>query len=300
MVLSRCLLSLSVAAALIPAIRTSAEAQGTEPADTRSAAQVEDDGDGGGSRSGWRAVTGLRLEQWIAPARDHLRFDVRLSLPEMALGRHVSIETFNWERLDVAEGRSERGDNGTVYQLLGARYRRESGGHAFFIGAHALSWSGHARPLVPWVGLRLGERGGMSIAAEGHLLGLGPHAGEMRSPLDEADFTIAVDGPRIGACRIGARGRARDVHHPDRHQREQMISLGVEFGWGRRRMFVGVGIQHQFRRAAADADDDPTTMPPPISADRMPPAASRVNVESTAVMLHLDAETPLPRSLLGP
>jgi len=297
-VLLRALLFVSFAAGLIPATTTRAEAQATEPAVQLPAAQLEDGGKGVGFGAGWRPVTGLRLEQWIAPARDHLRFDVRLSLPEMGLGEHVSIETFKWERLDVAEGRSSRGDNGTVYHLLGARYRHESDGFAFYIGAHSLTWSGHARALVPWIGLRVGERGHMSFAAEAHLLGLGPHAGDMRSPLDEADFTVAADGPRIGPCRIGARGRARDLRHPDRHQREQMASVGVEFAWGRRRMFVGVGIQHQSRRAVAQPAAGSTDMPP--STALMQPAASPMDLDATAVMLHLDAETPLPRSLVGP
>jgi hypothetical protein len=239
-------------------------------------------------------VTGLRVEQWIAPVSDHLRFDVRLTLPEMALGERFSIETFKWERLDVAEGRSERGDNGTVYQLLGARYRNDAGPYAFFIGTHLFTWSGRVRPLVPWLGLRLGEANGPSLSIEAHLLGVGPRGGELLSPLDDADILVAIDGPRIGACRLAARGRARDVRHPDRHQREQMMSLGLEFTWGKRTLFLGLGVQHEFRRAAADDADLPMT------ADRMQPAATPVNRESTAVMLHLDAETPLPRSLLGP
>src|SRR5262245_29524657 len=135
-VLFRSLFSLCVAAVLVPATLTTAEAQRTvRQEDAPRGVEVEDGGGGGESGEGWRALTGLRLEQWIAPAGDHLRFDVRLTLPEMALGKHFSIETFSWERLDVAEEDSERRDDGAVYHLVGARYRQEAGGHAFFVGA---------------------------------------------------------------------------------------------------------------------------------------------------------------------
>jgi hypothetical protein len=253
--------------------------------------QVQDGGDGVGPVRGWRAITGLRLEQWIAPVADHLRLDVRLTLPEMALGERFSIETFNWERLDVAESRAERGESGTVYHLLGARYRREAGSYAFFVGAHAFSWSGHGRPLTPWLGVRIGEAEGPSIAAEARLLGFGPAGGELLSPLDDADIALSVDGPRLGSLRLAARGRARDVRHPDRHQREQMMSVGLEFEWNKRRLFLGVGVQHQMRGAAVVDDPMPT-------ANRM--EGLPAPIESTAVLLHLDAETPLPRSLLAP
>jgi len=245
------------------------------------------DGGGVGPIRGWHVLNGLRVEQWIAPVDDHLRFDVRLRLPEMALGDHFSVELFNWERLDVAEGRSESGDNGTVYHLLGARYRRDAGAYAFFLGAHALTWSGHGRPLRPWLGMRLGESDGPSIAIEADLLGLGPQGGELLSPLDDADISVAIEGPRIGRVRLGARGRARDVRHPDRHQREQMASVGVQLNWGRRRLFIGVGLQHEVRGAAQAIDPAGAPM-----ADQMDTAFPAL--ESTAVMLHLDAETPMP------
>jgi hypothetical protein len=74
-----------------------------------------------------------------------------------------------------------------------------------------------------------------------------------------------------------------------------MVSLGLEFEWGEKRLFLGIGIQHQMRRAMVE---EIANAP---SADRMEtiatPGARR---ESTAVMLHLDAETPLPRSLVAP
>lgn len=253
--------------------------------------QVQDGGDGVGPARGWRAITGLRLEQWIAPATDHLRLDVRLTLPEMALGERFSIETFNWERLDVAEGREERGESGTIYHLLGARYRREADRYAFFVGAHVFSWSGHGRPLTPWLGVRLGQADGPSIAADARLLGFGPAGGELLSPLDDADIAISMDGPRFGSHRLAARGRLRDARHPDRHQREQMISVGLEFEWNKRRLFLGLGIQHQVRGVPVVDDPMPT-------ANRMEGLPEPV--ESTAVLLHLDAETPLPRSLLAP
>jgi len=257
-------------------------------------AEVEDGQHGDGSTGGWRAVSGLRLEQWIAPVDDHLRFDVRLHLPEMGLGERFSVQTFDWERLDVAEGRSDKGESGTVYHLLGARYRHETDSHGFFVGAHALTWSGHGRPLTPWLGLRIGGVDGMSVTAEANLLGLGPLGGELLSPLDDADITFAANGPRIGACRIGARGRLRDVRHPDRHQREQMISVGVEFSWARRKLFLGAGLQHEMRHPPADAAGGAAP-----AADRMEPAGASAEIRSTAVMFHLDAETPLPRSLVG-
>jgi hypothetical protein len=273
-VLFRCFVSASIAAVLSTPLQASAQ--------TLQPGGVEDRGPDATHHRGWHALTGLRVEQWIAPTDDHLRFDVRVRLPEMALGEHFSVETFNWERLDVAEGRSGRNGSGTVYHLLGARYRRDAGPYAFFVGAHLLSWSGRGRPVTPWLGLRLGEADGMAIESEVHLLGLGPH-GEVQSPLDDADITVAVDGPMLGACRLGARGRARDVRHPDRHQREQMMSLGVEFDTGRRRLFLGLGVQHQMRRAVAP--DAPT-------ADRMLPAPVGY-IDTTAIMLHLDAETAL-------
>ena len=245
----------------------------------------------GGPDAGWHVASGLRLEQWIAPAGDHLRFDVRLHLPEMALGKHLSVATFAWERLDVAEG-AGRGESGTVYQLLGTRYRREADAYGYFVGAHVLTWSGHGRPVTPWLGLRLGPRDGPSISAEASLLGLGPQGGELLSPLDDADIGVAIEGPRIGPCQIEARGRVRDVIQPDRHQREHTAALGVELAWGQRRVFLGVGLQH-LRRAAAR---DPGDMPGGPAMDP-PPLAGRI--ESTAVMLQIDAETPLPRSLLS-
>jgi hypothetical protein len=283
----RLLLLLPVAAFLAAPTEAGAQA---ESGDTPTRGTLEDRMGGAGEGRGWRALTGLRLEQWIAPVDDHLRFDVRLTLPEMAFGERFSVETFKWERLDVAEGRSERGENGTVYHLLGARYRRDTDMVGFFVGAHAFTWSGHGRPVTPWLGLRVGDVDVLAVSAEARLLGLGPLGGELMSPLDDADITVAVDGPPLGRCRIGLRGRLRDVRHPDRHQHEQMASLGVELGWGKRRVFVGFGIQHQSRSPIAPAD---AAVPMP---DRMDVAAAE-RTEGTAVMLHLDAETPLPRSL---
>jgi hypothetical protein len=279
---------LSRALAALPLVALLAKVASAEPPREGT---VHDGGEGASRARGWRAITGLRLEQWIAPVADHLRFDVRLTLPEMALGERFSIETFSWERLDVAEGRPERGEGGTVYHLLGARYRRDAGWYGLFVGAHAFSWSGHGRPLTPWLGVRFGDPQGASIAAEAHLLGVGPAGGELLSPLDDADITLSVDGPRIGSCRLAARGRMRDVRHPDRHQREQMMAAGIEFEWGRRRLFLGLGVQHQVRGQAIVDDVMPT-------ADRM--EGMPAPIESTAVLIHLDAETPLPRSLLGP
>jgi len=262
-------------------------------------AQFVDDGDAGrpADRS-WRVVSGLRLEQWIAPVDDHLRFNVRLTLPEMAFGDRFSIETFNWERLDVAKGTTEQRESGTVYHLLSARYRREADRYSYFIGVHTFSWSGHSRPLTPWLGLRVGSTAGPSIAAEAHLLGLGPAGGpsELGSALDDAELTVSIDGPRIGGCLVAARGRARDARHPDLHQREQMASLGVVFDWGRRRLFVGVGVQHLSRRAVGDGAEAAAV---PTGARMESGRTPSSQGESTAVMLHLDAETLLPRSLLA-
>jgi len=290
-VLVRCLICLSIAAILVQEGGTEAQAQPALPAAesiTEPGADIDELGDGGDEKKGWHAVTGLRAEQWIVPTDDHLKFNVRLSLPEAGLGKRFTISTFSWERLDVAEGKkSNRGENGTVYQLLGARYRRDAHYYGFFVGAHLLTWSGKGRPVTPWLGLRLGPVDGPSIRSEARLMGLGPQGGELGSPLDDTEVSVAIDGPRLGLLRIGARGRARDVRHPDRHQREQMMSLGVEFGLGRKRMFLGVGVQHQERRSRA------AEVPMP---DRMDPGPSRIN--STAVMVHLDAQSPLPRSIL--
>lgn len=284
----RCGLTLLSAAA---ALALPALARAQAPA-ALTPSEVDDRAEEPEAPRGWRVASGLRVEQWIAPVDDHLRFDVRLALPEMAFGEHLSFATFDWERLDVAEGRSGRDESGTVYNLLGARYRRERDTYGFFVGAHLLTWSGHGRPVTPWLGVRLGRLDGPSITAEARLLGLGPQGGELLSPLDDADISVAIEGPRLGPCQIGARGRARDVRHPDRHQREQMASLGVEFGWGRRRLFVGLGIQHQMRRAARI--DDAGDMP----VDRMAAEPAPGRIDSTAFMLHLDAETPLPRSIV--
>jgi hypothetical protein len=289
-VLRRCLISFLAAAALGAPLQAGAQTPTLVSQPERSDIA---EGEEGAPSGRWRAATGLRVEQWIAPTDDHLRFNVRVTLPQVAFGEHLAFSAFAWERLDVAEGKkSNRGENGTVYQLLGARYRSEHRYHGFFVGAHALTWSGHGRPVTPWLGVRLGAVDGPSITAEARMLGLGPQGGEMSSPLDDTDMSVAIEGPRLGPVQIAARGRARDVRHPDRHQREQMASLGVEFNFGPKRLFLGVGVQHQMRRANADALD---VMPP--TAARM--ATSAIDsFERTAVMVHLDAESPLPRSIL--
>ncbi len=289
--LRRCLISLFAAAALGAPLQAGAQTPTLVQQPDRS--DVADAGEEGAPAEGWRAATGLRVEQWIAPANDHLRFNVRVTLPEVAFGEHFSFSTFAWERLDVAEGKSARGENGTVYQLLGARYRSDHQRYGFFVGAHVLTWSGHGRPVTPWLGVRLGEVDGPSITADARVLGLGPQGGEMSSPLDDTDIGVSIEGPRLGPVQIAARGRARDVRHPDRHQREQMASVGVEFNWGPKRLFLGLGIQHQMRRAAAQDDQDAM---PPTAARMATPTIDRS--DSTAVMLHLDAESPLPRSLI--
>ena len=283
----RCVIPLLAAAALAAPARA-----GAQPPRLPSQSQVDGTPGEGDAGPGWRVASGLRLEQWIAPTGDHLRFDVRLHLPEMAFGKHLSIATLTWERLDVAEA-AGRAESGTIYQLLGTRYRREADLYGYFVGAHLLTWSGHGRPVTPWLGLRVGRADGPSIRAEASLLGLGPQGGELLSPLDDADISVAIVGPRIGRCQIEARGRVRDVIHPDRHQREQTAALGVELGWGQRRVFVGLGIQH-LRRAAASRDA--SEMPAGPSMD---PSPIDGRIDSTAVMVQLDAETPLPRSLLS-
>jgi len=291
-VLRRCLISFSAAAALGAPLQ--ARAQTPTLTSQPSGSAADDDAEEGGPSGGWRAATGLRVEQWIAPTDDHLRFNVRITLPEVAFGEHLGFAAFAWERLDVAEGKkSNRGENGTVYQLLGARYRRDHQHYGFFVGAHALTWSGRGRPVTPWLGVRLGPTDGPSITGEARLLGLGPQGGEMSSPLDDTDISVAIEGPRLGPVQIAARGRARDVRHPDRHQREQLASVGVEFNWGPKRLFLGVGLQQQMRRAAAQGDQD---VMPPTAARMATPAIDPY--ESTAVMVHLDAESPLPRSIL--
>ncbi len=289
--LRRCLTSFLAAAALGAPLQAGAQTPTLASQPDRT--DVADGDEAGEPAEGWRAATGLRVEQWIAPTADHLRFNVRVTLPQVAFGEHLAFSAFAWERLDVAEGKRTRGENGTVYQLLGARYRSEHQHYGFFVGAHALTWSGHGRPVTPWLGVRLGEVDGPSITAEARVLGLGPQGGEMSSPLDDTDVSVSIEGPRLGPVQIAARGRARDVRHPDRHQREQMASLGVEFNWGPKRLFLGVGVQHQMRRAAALQEQD---MMPPSATVMATPAIDPS--ESTAVMVHLDAESPLPRSIL--
>ena len=96
----------------------------------------------GGADAGWRASTGLRIDQQATPRDGGLALGVRLTLPEVARGA-LSVETFRWERLDVTQDRSALGeDRGTVYQVLGARQTFDGSLLGAFVGAHVMTWSG--------------------------------------------------------------------------------------------------------------------------------------------------------------
>lgn len=244
-----------------------------------------------GAAPGWRAASGLKAEQWIAPRGGGMGLDVRLTLPEMERGRY-SVETFSWERLDVMEEELEPTE-ATVYQVLGVR--RWFGGEAagVFAGAHVMSFAGHARGFTPWFGFRLGPAsGGPALAADVRLLGLGV-VGWRGGGVDSGEIAVRLTGPRIGRFRLGGRGRLRSVVDV---QREATMSAGIETPWRGRPLFVGLGLV-ALERAAPGAPAGPEATALMTAAAPAGVADSAAPRPTSAILLQLEVDMDLPRSL---
>jgi hypothetical protein len=247
------------------------------------------DGPGEGPGSGasnpdWRAATGLRAEQWMAPRSGGMGLDVRLTLPEM---EHASfaVETFSWERLDVMEEDLDP-DAGTVYQVLGLR--RWFGGPraAVFAGAHVMTYADGPRGFTPWFGFRLGRaQGGPTLAAEVRLTGMGV-IGWRGGGIDSGELGVKATGPSLGRFRLGGRARLRSVHEV---QRDATISAGIETTWRDRPLFVGLGLQTLERTPPDSAPPDPQLM--------MMETADSAPRPTSALMLQLEVDMDLPRSI---
>lgn len=233
---------------------------------------------------GWRAATGLRVEQWIAPRSGGMGLDVRLTLPEM---EHAgfAVETFSWERLDVMEEDLDP-DAGTVYQVLGLRRWFGGARAGVFAGAHVMTYADGPRGFTPWFGFRLGPAsGGPMLAAEVRLLGMGV-IGWRGGGIESGEIGVRVSGPSLGRFRLGGRGRLRSVHDV---QRDANMSAGIETVWRGRPFFVGLGVTTLERAPAPEAPPDPEVM-------LMETAASGPRPIS-AIMLQLEVDMDLPRSL---
>lgn len=245
------------------------------------------EGEGPGAGAGtpdWRAATGLRVEQWIAPRSGGMGLDVRLTLPEM---EHAgfAVETFSWERLDVMEEDLDP-DAGTVYQVLGVRRWFGGARAGVFAGAHVMTFADGPRGFTPWFGFRLGRSsGGPMLAAEVRLLGMGV-IGWRGGGVDSGELGVRMTGPSLGRFRLGSRGRLRSVHDV---QRDATISAGIETLWRGRPLFVGLGVETLERAPATPAPTDPEIM-------LMETAASAPRPTS-AVMLQVEVDMDLPRSL---
>lgn len=239
---------------------------------------------------GWRASTGLRLEQWATPRGDSIGIDFRLALPEMSRGS-IGVETFTWERVDVTQDHGTS-DEGTVYQLGGVR--KHFGGElaGVFLGAHVMSWSGGARGFTPWLGLRVGREGGLSLTADARMLGLGVIGRHTERPLENADLTVRLNGPRIRWARIAGRGRLRDVTHDDLRQRDASGSLGVEVHRKGRPIFVGLGVQQLLIDERGRTPDDRIMILLPEDMQPATPGRPRATI-----MLHVEVDMEMPRSL---
>jgi len=251
-------------------------------------AQAPEQGSGAGSAPGWRAATGLKVEQWIAPRGGGMGLDVRLTLPEMEHDL-FSVETFSWERLDVMEEELDP-DAATVYQVLGVRHWFGGAQAGVFAGAHVMSYAaGDARGLTPWFGFRLGRAGGgPHLDGEVRLLGLGV-VGWRGGAVDTGELAVRVGGPRVGRFRLGGRGRLRSVGEV---QREATISAGIETPWRGRPIFVGLGVERLERAAeSAPAAVDPEMMMMMTTSESAAPRPT------SAIMLQLEVDMELPRSL---
>ena len=199
----------------------------------------------GGADGGWRASTGLRIDQQATPRDGGLALGVRLTLPEVARGA-LSVETFRWERLDVTQDRSALGeDRGTVYQVLGARQTFDGSLLGAFVGAHVMTWSGDsARGITPWLGARVGRVDGVRLEGEARLLGVAaidPQPGE-----NAGDIELAARLSRVPLLRwhLGARARHRDLAQPGGRRRDTSAALGLELSRAGRPIFVGLGAEH--------------------------------------------------------
>ncbi|HUS65649.1 MAG TPA: hypothetical protein VMZ28_13960 [Kofleriaceae bacterium] len=199
----------------------------------------------GGTEGGWRASTGLRIDQQATPRDGGLALGVRLTLPEVARGS-LSVETFRWERLDVTQDRSALGeDQGTVYQVLGARQSFDGSFLGAFVGAHVMTWSGDsARGVTPWLGGRVGRLRGARLEGEARLLGVAaidPQPGENAGDLELA---VRVSSVPFFRWRLGARARHRDLAQPGGRRRDTAAALGLELSRAGRPIFVGLGAEH--------------------------------------------------------
>jgi len=232
----------------------------------------------------WRAATGLRVEQWIAPRGGGMGLDVRLTLPEMEHGAWA-VETFSWERLDVM-GEDLDPEEGTTYQVLGLRRWFGSARARVFAGAHVMSYAGDARGFTPWFGFRLGQAtGGPVLAAEVRLLGMGI-VGWRGGAVDTGEIAVRVAGPEIGRFRLGGRSRLRSVAEV---QRDATISDGIETSWRGRPLFVGLGLE-RLERAA-----DP--VPADLDAMMMMETNSNLPRPTSAIILQVEVDMDLPRSI---
>ncbi len=238
-----------------------------------------------GEPTDWRAATGLRVEQWIAPRGSGMGLDVRLTLPEMEHGR-FSVETFSWERLDVMEEELDPED-ATTYQVLGLRRWFGSARAGVFAGAHVMSFAGHARGFTPWFGFRLGRiTGGPVLAAEVRLLGLGI-VGWRGGAVDTGELAVRVAGPRVGRFRLGGRGRLRSVSEV---QRDATMSAGIETIWRGRPFFVGLGLERLERLAPAAATA-------PVDPEAMMMMETTAPRPTSAIVMQIEVDMDLPRSI---
>ena len=208
-------------------------------------ARADEADDLGGPEGGWRAATGLRMDQQATPRDGGLALGVRLTLPEVARGA-LSIETFRWERLDVAQDRSALGDDSdTVYQVLGARQTFDGTYLGAFVGAHAMTWSGaSARGLTPWLGARVGRLDGPRLEAEARLLGVAAIDPQPGASAGDLELAARVSHLPLLRWHLGARARLRDLAHPGGRRRDASSALGLELWRAGRPVFVGVGVEH--------------------------------------------------------
>lgn len=231
----------------------------------------------------WRAATGLRVEQWIAPRGGGMGLDVRLTLPEMEHG-DWAVETFSWERLDVM-GEELDTDEGTTYQVLGLRRWFGSARARVFGGVHVMSFAGDARGFTPWFGFRLGRAtGGPVLAAEVRLLGMGI-VGWRGGTVDTGEIAVRMAGPAVGPrFRLGGRGRLRSVANL---QRDATASAGIEASWRGRPLYVGLGLE-RLERAPE---------PVPVDHDAMMMTEDTSPRPTSAIILQVEVDMDLPRSI---
>jgi hypothetical protein len=197
-----------------------------------------------GTDGGWRASTGLRMDQQATPRDGGLALGVRLTLPEMARGA-LSVETFRWERLDVTQDRSALGeDRGTVYQVLGVRQSFDGALLGAFVGAHVMTWSGtSARGVTPWLGARLGRARGTRLEGEARLLGVAAIDPQPGANAGDIDLAMRLSGVSLFRWQLGARARLRDLAQDGGRRRDTSAALGLELSRAGRPIFVGLGAE---------------------------------------------------------